>query len=1449
MFSWGNLATGERSGTGYSDGVRKWDCPDTASPESCPVEALFYGPSGIAATVDAVAPNAFPPGGSGQGAVYISESSANIIRKIDLVTGEVTTVAGRYREEGFADGVGANALFRYPTALVLAPGGTSLYVADSGNACIRHIDLTTGEVSTFAGAPGQVGYVDGSAVDARIHTPSGMAYHLPRNELWVTDSYYSTVRAVSVTTQSMTTVAGASDGYADGFGTAALFWAPEDIAISMGGLAFVADRRNTLIRWVDGTGPAGQPCYVGTVDGTRNSVNSLVQAGGLGFDDGQDDGTGTGNRIGEYAIIGNTTRQLLHFIPAQAAPNPINFLSGQGSPGFRDGTGDSAFFSFPSSIASRAGTHYVADTGNDAIRMVEYGGLTRTLAGSAKYRKKYSLTPDGGATPEHTRPEPFDEPRGMTLGMDCNPGPCQPNGQILVVDARQHSLFRIVENDCGDGPQLDVDNIAGSPYETGAAPERRFNGPLDVAVNYQGYIFVSEQGGNTIQRVTPPVDGCDPVAPEQVTWAGVTYVRSMAISADGRDLFVTADRGVYRVSTVDDDNNGIPDNGSVDLVAGGNYEFYDGVGSGAAFRNPQGITRDLSNPNVYYVADGNNYAIRKVEVDPGTGVGTVTTVAGSYYESFWRDGPAAIARFGTVYDVAVDNAGNVYVAEGARIRKIGTDGMVSTIIGGGSNGVLSGTGPDGMLDGAAGILWEPGTGNLYIAEMGNKRIRVAKPALPDRPTINYIRVPVNTPVQLSTAPQNATSFTWDFKRRPTASSAPLLTTAGTQTFTPDRADLYIFRVTMSGNIPGGGPGVTRATVTLDVCDAPRQTDPVCPACGIDEVCAQLTYCCRTGDQWCNLGVCMNCVGAGGTCNRDRQCCSGNCDETIGQCVGDQPDAGGGGPFAQCGDDSGCPLDKYCRNGWCVPREGCGVFCDRNRVCAIDSCVDGLCACCDDDTDCPSGTCDEATGTCLNPDGGIPVVTDGGPLLDAGADAGTVVDAGNGMDAGNQTDAGLMSCIVDSDCPLDRYCQTGVCVPREQCAAFCDRDRMCLSDSCVGNSCFCCTNDTQCPSLDCDETTGRCTPPDGGGPDCITDSNCPSDRYCDNGVCVPQQGCGNSCDRARMCISNSCTGNVCSNCVTCINDAMCPTGNYCCQLGDPNCQAGACVLACTDNAQCCDRDTMCLSGICDEGTRTCIPQADAGPQMQCTVDSDCPLDMYCQGGVCVATERCGVLCDRNRMCVSDSCVGGVCSNCVSCTQDSQCPARNYCCLNGENGCTVGSCTPDCTDNNVCCDRDSMCTSGICEETTRTCQPQADAGTPAQCNVDPDCPSDMYCLDGACVPREACDVLCDRNRMCISDACEGGLCVAGVNGCNPGSSGDAGADCDAGMDAGAGLDAGDNARRRDGGPAKRGNIAQEAGQVLARACGCSTTEGGASPEMLVSAGAMVVLALVRGRRRRS
>ena len=156
--------------------------------------------------------------------------------------------------------------------------------------------------------------------------------------------------------------------------------------------------------------------------------------------------------------------------------------------------------------------------------------------------------------------------------------------------------------------------------------------------------------------------------------------------------------------------------GQVTELAGGREGYSEGVAGAAAFHTPSGIAFDAAGNLL--VADTGNNAIRKVTMQ-----GVVTTLAGDGTAGF-LDGPARQARFNGPIGVAVDKAGNVYVADtyNDRIRRIGVDGNVTTVAGSGAPGALDGLGAAAMFDTPTGIAIDA-QGVLYVADTRHGAIR------------------------------------------------------------------------------------------------------------------------------------------------------------------------------------------------------------------------------------------------------------------------------------------------------------------------------------------------------------------------------------------------------------------------------------------------------------------------------------------------------------------------------------------------------------------------------------------------------------------------------------------------------------------------------------------------------------------------------------------------------
>jgi serine/threonine protein kinase len=233
-----------------------------------------------------------------------------------------------------------------------------------------------------------------------------------------------------------------------------------------------------------------------------------------------------------------------------------------------------------------------------------------------------------------------------------------------------------------DFSQLTVIGVNGERgASNGVGDQARFSSPGAVAVDGKGYLYVADMGNNTIRKISP--------LGEVSTLAGKAGEKG-EMNGEGAAALFRAPSGiavdnagnVYVAEFASDTVRKISPEGTVSLLAGlpGYPGWRDATGDNAYFRNPWSVAVDNSN-NVY-VADEDNYVIRKITPD-----GSVTTIAGKQHESGFAEGEGAIARFKSPHGIAVDESGHVYVTDTANqaVRKISHSGKVTTIARGLSN--------------------------------------------------------------------------------------------------------------------------------------------------------------------------------------------------------------------------------------------------------------------------------------------------------------------------------------------------------------------------------------------------------------------------------------------------------------------------------------------------------------------------------------------------------------------------------------------------------------------------------------------------------------------------------------------------------------------------------------------------------------------------------------------
>lgn len=355
------------------------------------------------------------------------------------------------------------------------------------------------------------------------------------------------------------------------------------------------------------------------------------------------------------------------------------------------------------------------------------GGKITTLAGNGTM----GFSGDGGLATEAS----LSLPSGVSVSV---------SGRIFIADLGNHRVRTL--DTAGIIQTVAGSAVAGSTDDTLLAVRARLAAPTSVFVDPEGNIYVSEKGGQVVRKVN--TQGAI------ATIAGDGYVVQEGFEARGRfsgdggpalsaslnrpggvfvdssgDLYI-ADTGNHRIRRVDGRTNVIV------TIAGDGFPGYRGDGAAATragLWNPSDVFIDRSGN--LYIADTYNHRVRKVDPD-----GIITTVAGSgkvgiLNGRFGGDGEQATrGSLSKPTGVWGDDAGSIYISDRGnhRIRKVDSDGIITTVVGSGASG-LSGGGFSGdggppsfaMLKDPADVCVDT-SGSLYIADRHNGRIRVVE---------------------------------------------------------------------------------------------------------------------------------------------------------------------------------------------------------------------------------------------------------------------------------------------------------------------------------------------------------------------------------------------------------------------------------------------------------------------------------------------------------------------------------------------------------------------------------------------------------------------------------------------------------------------------------------------------------------------------------------------------
>ena len=347
------------------------------------------------------------------------------------------------------------------------------------------------------------------------------------------------------------------------------------------------------------------------------------------------------------------------------------------------------------------GNLYIADNGNHRIRRVDTRGTITTVAGTGA--RGYGG--DGGPALQARLASPTD------VAVDAA-------GNLYIADSRNHRIRRVDTRGI-------ITTVAGTVVgaysgDGGLAVQAHLRSPTGVTVDAAGNLYIADSRNHRIRRVdrsgtittvagTGEEGGSGDGGP-----AVQAHLRSpTGVTVDAAGNLYISDTGNHRIRRVDT-------RGSLTTVAGTGARGYSGDGrpaTSAYLSVPTAVTVDTSGN--LYIADSDNECIRRVDTR-----GRITTVAGTGARGYSGDGGSAIgASLDSPKGVAVDGTGNLYIADSNndRIRRVDATGGIVTIAGGGYSGD-NGAAIQAQLDNPFGVAMD-GAGNLYIADRKNDRIR------------------------------------------------------------------------------------------------------------------------------------------------------------------------------------------------------------------------------------------------------------------------------------------------------------------------------------------------------------------------------------------------------------------------------------------------------------------------------------------------------------------------------------------------------------------------------------------------------------------------------------------------------------------------------------------------------------------------------------------------------
>jgi sugar lactone lactonase YvrE len=628
---------------------------------------------------------------------------------------------------------------------VVSDGAGNIYIADTTNCVVRKV--TAGTITTIAGeGPQNCGYngetsTDGkTAVNHELYYPNQLALDSAGANLYIADYYNCRIRKLVLATDAISTVAGtgnvATCGYTGDKGKAisAELNYPTGVAIDSAGDLFISDTGNYVVRKVNASN-GDITTVAGTDPTSANSGYSICYYSSSANNCG-DGAAATAAFLGTTYFLAVNSAGTTVSIPDYSnfrirqftVGGKINTVVGSGTAGFCGDGGPSlsACLYYPQSVAvDGSGDIYIADYDNDRVRAVNTQATAVTLAGVSIPAGDIETVGGNGST---TLPTLVSDIPALGAVLYYPFGVIEdPSGNIFVSDTNNHDIR---EDVAGTVNVIAGTGVAGYSGDGGPATSAQLYYPNGVARDSSGNIYIADTNNclireiNTVGIISTFAGLVEP-GPPAYPICGYSGDGGPATSAE---LFYPV--GVFvdsanHVWIADSSNNRIREvvNGTINTVAGDGTAGYAGDGglaTNAELYYPYDVRVDAAG-NIF-IADTYNHRIR--EVNATTKV--INTVAGNGTAGFTGDGQALENSLYYPSSLALDANDNVFIGDtyNGRLRWLDPAGTITTFAGSATAG-FSG---DGGVATSAELyypegVFEDGSGNILTADQYNYRVR------------------------------------------------------------------------------------------------------------------------------------------------------------------------------------------------------------------------------------------------------------------------------------------------------------------------------------------------------------------------------------------------------------------------------------------------------------------------------------------------------------------------------------------------------------------------------------------------------------------------------------------------------------------------------------------------------------------------------------------------------